>query len=62
MSTHNTFLWRNDKNYPSVIIKYPPYLFYRMRDSQDLLESGHVGFVWDLPFLPHLMIFLTGGE
>ena len=20
------FLWRTDKNYPSVIIKYPPYL------------------------------------
>ena len=27
LSTHNTFLWRNDKNYPSIIIKYPPYLF-----------------------------------
>ena len=28
MSTHNMFLWRTDKNYPSVIIKYPPYLFH----------------------------------
>ena len=22
------FLWRTDKNYPSVIFKYPPYLFF----------------------------------
>ena len=22
------FLWRTDKNYPSIIIKYPPYLFH----------------------------------
>ena len=22
------FLWRNKQNYPSVIIKYPAYLFY----------------------------------
>ena len=22
------FLWRTGENYPSVIIKYPPYLFY----------------------------------
>ena len=28
MSTHNTFLCRTDENYPSVIIKYPPYLFH----------------------------------
>ena len=24
----HTFLWRIGENYPSVIIKYPPYLFY----------------------------------
>ena len=23
------FLWKTDKNYPSIIIKYPPYLFFR---------------------------------
>ena len=28
MSTHNTFLWRTDENYPSIIIKYPRYLFF----------------------------------
>ena len=29
MSTHNIcFLWRTDKNYPSVIIKYTPYLSF----------------------------------
>ena len=22
------FLWRTDENYPSIIIKYPPYLFH----------------------------------
>ena len=22
------FLWRNKENYPSIIIKYPPYLFF----------------------------------
>ena len=22
------FLWRNKQNYPSIIIKYPPYLFH----------------------------------
>ena len=22
------FLWRTDENYPSIIIKYPPYLFF----------------------------------
>ena len=21
------FLWRTDENYPSIILKYPPYLF-----------------------------------
>ena len=25
MSTHNMFLWRIIENYPSIIIKYPPY-------------------------------------
>ena len=29
MSTNNMFLWRTDENCPSVIIRYPPYLFYR---------------------------------
>ena len=24
----NKFLWRTDENYPSIIIKYPPYLFH----------------------------------
>ena len=29
MSTHNMFLWRNNENYPVIILKYPPYLkFY----------------------------------
>ena len=31
MSTHipqHMFLWRNNKNYPWIIIKYPSYLFY----------------------------------
>ena len=28
MSTHNMFLWRTDNYYPSVIIKYPPYLVF----------------------------------
>ena len=28
MSTHNMFLWRTDENYPSIIIKYPPYLVF----------------------------------
>ena len=31
MSTHNiwlTVLWRTAKNYPSIIIKYTPYLFF----------------------------------
>ena len=29
MSTHNIlFLWRTDENYPSIITKYPPYLFH----------------------------------
>ena len=26
------FLWRTDENYPSVIIKYPPYLFFLQLD------------------------------
>ena len=26
----HTFLWRIDENYPSIIIKYPPYLFFCM--------------------------------
>ena len=26
------FLWRTDKNYPSIIIKYPPYLFFWNND------------------------------
>ena len=30
MNTHNIcFLWRTDEIYPSIIIKYPPYLFFR---------------------------------
>ena len=28
MSTHNMFLWRIIENYPSIIIKYPLYLFH----------------------------------
>ena len=24
----HTFLWRTGKNYPSIIIKYPPYLLF----------------------------------
>ena len=28
MSTHNMFLWRNKKNYPFIIAKYPPCLFF----------------------------------
>ena len=29
MSTHNiSFLTRTDENYPSIIMKYPPYLFF----------------------------------
>ena len=27
MSTHIMFLWTTVRNYPSIIIKYPPYLF-----------------------------------
>ena len=26
--TKHMFLWRTDKNYPSMIIKYPPYPFH----------------------------------
>ena len=36
MSTRSMFLWRTDKNY-SVIIKYPPYLFFCI-----LLADGQV--------------------
>ena len=25
---HHMFLWRTDENYPSVIIRYPPYLVF----------------------------------
>ena len=28
MSIHNMFLWRTDKNYLSIIIKYSPHLFH----------------------------------
>ena len=33
------FLWRTDKNYPSIIIKYPPYLFHCLKPP---LTSSHL--------------------
>ena len=27
------FLWKTDENYPSIIIKYPPYLFHFQGDQ-----------------------------
>ena len=30
------FLWRTDENYPSIIIKYPPYLFFWTHISSSL--------------------------
>ena len=33
------FLWRTDENYPSIIIKYPPYLFHCCRYVK---EGDHV--------------------
>ena len=41
-------LWRIDKNYPSVIIKYPPYLFHCSVPTtcRGSFMSGH--FIWNL--------------
>ena len=32
------FLWRTDETYPSIIIKYPPYLFFCYRNDPKLSE------------------------
>ena len=32
-------LWRTYENYPSVIIKYPPYLFYSEEWAETLLND-----------------------
>ena len=31
------FLWRNNKNYPLVILKYSPYLFYTVQSTLMLM-------------------------
>ena len=43
MSTHNTFLWRTDENDPSVITKYPPYLFcyFAAKQAQSKCKTIH---------------------
>ena len=42
------FLWRTDKNYPSIIIKYPPYLFFWTYQSTST-QASSVGWRFSIP-------------
>ena len=50
------FLWRTDKIYPSIIIKYPPYLFHWYLDGQMLANKEQSDQrLHCLPFCLHLL-------
>ena len=55
MNTHNMFLWRTDESYPSIVLKYPSYLFY-WADSQG--EQYRPGLDWVLKVLLEPSAFL----
>ena len=44
----HTFLWRTDENYPSIIIKYPPYLFHWYFHEKLKLSLFHSYFLIDM--------------
>ena len=58
MSTHNMFLRRTDENYPSIITKYPLYLFFWVLAQE---EQSHQG-LHCLPFQLDILNTLVYGK
>ena len=64
MSTHNTFLWRNKKNYPLIITLISTLFYYSVHFNIDILQCpfGRIVYKFDyknVQFLNQVQTLIT---